>query len=511
VGAGLLFIVLSARLAQVAQSDAYASVAVDNALSSRHVPAPRGRILDIHGTVIADAHPALDLVIVPDEVRDAASLEVQLGVLVGIDARDRAHRALERGGNAPVLLARDLKPDALARVMGHKQHLLGTRVRSSQRRTYLHGNTASHLLGYLAESNVDDWAAGTAPGELVGRTGIEGRFEADLRGMPGESFRLIDSSGAPATGRGSWSQRLTTSAKEHHQPARAGSDVVLTLDMRIQLAAERAFAGNTGAAVLLDAHTGAVLAWVSGPDFDPDELAGGVPAERWMELGRSGVLIDRTHRSVRNPAEILDLVTAASALDNGVPPDFTVRCREHGHVDLWQSLALTCDSWTDAVGGDLGPQLLHTTAQQLGFGQATGVAVLAEQPGRAPQPGQTALATPLQLAVMTAAIANGGDRPTPWLVDRTINLDGIETPTERGPATATHLHPDVLAQLRGGMRTMSPAIAVDESGKVSADGQLYVAFAPSDAPEVALAVVTQSPGTAEPIGSAVLTAWQETR
>jgi penicillin-binding protein 2 len=331
---------------------------------------------------------------------------------------------------------------------------------------------------------------------------------------------------------------------------------------------------------MLDVHTGEVLAYASSPTYDPGALVRGVSRSQWRALRQDPArpLLDRNARGLYPPASTFKVVTAAAAIEAGIDPGFTVNCKGstmvgrrrfrcwkrggHGLVDLRRALMGSCDVWFYTVGLELGPDQMADIARRLGLGPPTGWQLNDERSGLVPSRdymlrrfgqgwtlGDTAsaaigqsitLATPLQLAVMTATVANGGQRPTPWVVARIIRPDG-STAKVGGPLPSADagLSPDSLAIVRDGMeavvmgekgtarrariaglpyagktgtaQVVSARLKRERPGPETEDHALFVAFAPLDAPQVAVAVVVEHAGSgsthAAPIARGMLETW----
>lgn len=565
------------------QHAAHLERSLDNALRSRTIDAPRGRVLDRAGRPLADARPAVDLVLRPVDVEDE---EVALLVLLdalGEEAVTRARHALSSTGlhrSRRHVVARDLDETTLARVSARLSSLAGFDLRAAQQRTYPFGNTAAHLLGFLGEVTAEDLLKRDPEryraGDLLGRQGIEARYEPVLAGAAGLALTAVDARGRPVQGTGPWRDRLQDAIALQRRTATAGGDLYLTLDLDVQRAAEDALTDYTGSAVMLDVHTGAVLAYATTPRFDPNELARGIDGNRWVELGQSGSLVDRASRGLYPPASTFKIVTAAAALEAGISKDHRETCSGgttvggrtfhcwkrggHGSLDLVGALEHSCDIWFYRAGLRVGPEALGDMARRLGLGAPTGFGLNGERAGLVPDPewlekrqerpwsgGDTAnasigqgtnLVTPLQLAVMTATVANGGQRVVPWVVDRAVSVEGA-TLHVGGPAPATNakLSMEVLDGLRRGMeavvstgtakrsqvdglpmagktgtaQTVSRATRLAHPGPENEDHALFIAFAPVDHPKVAVAVVLEHAGGgsahAAPVAQQMMEAW----
>jgi len=583
------FAVLGARLAwlQIGPGQAFAARALDNAIRVRRVTPPRGRILDRNGVVLAGTRATVALVVRPADVPDPVALRDALAPVLDAAAGERlddafASKGLER--HRAWVVHRDLDEPAQAWLAARRHLLPGTDLQAGETRTYPVGAEAAHLVGYLSEVGPSDLLRLDShryrSGDEVGRSGLERALEPWLAGVPGRSGRVVDALGRPVHGTGPWADLLQVERRAEQAPAVPGAEVHLTLDERVQHAAVEALDGRPGAAVMLDVHTGAILAYASSPAFDPAELVHGIDRARWKELtdNQTRPLLDRVVRGLYPPASTFKMVTAVAALNAGVPADFTVDCNGgyqvgrrrfhcwkhsgHGKVDLITAITQSYDTWFYAVGLQIGPDVIADAARRLGLGPATGFALNDERSGIVPSPttlenlyhqpwtiGDTAsaaigqgidLVTPLQLAVVTATVANGGNRVTPWVVDRVVAPDGA-TMQVGGPLPthSTGFDPKDLAEVRKGMeavvmgehgtarrsridglafagktgtaQVVSARVKHEHPGPATEDHALFVAFAPVDDPQVAVAVVLEHAGGgshyAAPVAKQILTAW----
>jgi len=505
-----IFLVLAGRLVQLqaAPSDALAATALSNALREQRVVPPRGRILDRHGMVLADARPTVDLVVRPAEVDDPEALLGLLEDVLDDSGREKFAEALAATGlerHRGWVLVRDMDPVSLARVASRRHLLPAVELRAGQIRTYPYGAEVAHLVGYISEVNRDDLLrlekTRYRSGDQVGRRGLEHSLEAQLRGGPGRTATIVDSLGRPVQPSGPWGASLERERHAREVPSEPGADVYTTLDYEVQHTAVEALDGRPGAAVMLDVHTGEVLAYASSPTYDPGELVRGLSRKRWRALGDDPTrpLLDRNARGLYPPASTFKVVTAVAAMEAGLDPGFTVDCKGstmvgrrrfrcwkhggHGRVDLRGAVMGSCDVWFYTVGLTLGPEALADAARKLGLGPPTGWGLNDERGGLVPSReymtrrfgqewtiGDTAsaaigqgitLVTPVQLAVMTATVASDGQRPTPWVVDRIVRPDG-STAKVGGPLPPADagLSPTSLAAVRGGME----AVVMDDHG-----------------------------------------------
>jgi len=345
--------------------------------------------------------------------------------------------------------------------------LPGINVRSSKARYYPGGVIAAHLLGYVNELTPAELETkkedGYRLGDITGRRGVERTFEEDLRGVDGTETVVVDSKGRPQEGR--LARELKGQFGER-APPRAGNRVVLSLDLDLQRAAEHAFTSTAGAVVVLDVHSGQVLAMTSTPTFNPNLVSGYFDPREKKRLDSMNELRPWRFRAIQDhfaPGSTFKVVTLLAGLHTHQSSDrdtavchgaFTLgstrfRCWKdagHGSVDAVTALARSCDVFFYQLGNRMGLNPIAEMGNQLGFGHKTGIPLDGESDGIMPNEawyraklaegytrgaavnasiGQGAVTvTPIQLAVAYAAIANGGTVYEPQIALRIEAFDG---------------------------------------------------------------------------------------
>jgi len=444
---------------QLVQHEYYHTRAEDNRIAIVPLPPQRGLIFDRNGVLLARNYSAYTLEIVPRKAGDIDGTIKMLSNLVTITSRDRSRFAkhLVEARNADSLPIRTrLSDEEVARFAVNRYRFPGVEIKARHFRQYPFGTTASHVLGYigriderdverLEELGVEANYRGT---EYIGKRGVEATYQQSLHGETGFEQVEID-----AAGRGIRSLSQT--------PARPGHNITLTLDIRLQEVAEAAFAGRRGALVALDPATGAVLAFVSVPGYDPNLFVDGIDWQSWKALNSSAdrPLNNRAIAGVYPPGSTFKPFMALAALTLGQrTPTSTIqdpgyfilgerRFRDshpggHGTVDLRKSIVVSSDVYYYQLAHDMGIEAIAGFMQQFGFGTRTGIDLEGEAAGVLPSPqwkmkrfarrdqqrwyaGETISIgigqgynayTPLQLAAATAAIANGGALYRPHVV-----------------------------------------------------------------------------------------------
>ncbi|HUY83014.1 MAG TPA: penicillin-binding protein 2 [Steroidobacteraceae bacterium] len=502
----MLLLTVAGRLfyLQVLRYAYYSELSQGNRIRIEPIPPSRGLILDRTGVILADNMPAYQLEVERDEVGSLEQLDESLQRLVKIgllEADDLpsimrtilSHRAYE---SVPIKL--ELTDQEMAVFALHRFEFDGFDVHTRLSRHYPFGPLAVQAIGYVAAIGPRDLAhidpalyAGTT---LIGKLGVERRYEGVLHGKPGFREVLVNAAGRPVTKEGSYRPKLKM------QLPVAGSDLVLSLDMRVQHIAEDALQGLRGAVVAIDPRNGDVIALASSPSFDPNEFARGLTDKEYaaLESDPNKPLINRALAGAYPPGSTAKPYYALAALHYGVmTPDQTIFCPGyfhlpgsshiyhcwkhggHGAISMVRAIAQSCDVYFYNVANRLGIDRMHHFLSEFGFGKPTGIDIPGERPGLMPSPqwkrhafkdpanqvwfpGETLivgigqgymLATPLQLAHAVATIAARGRAFVPRLVigirppgsKHVIALPPIPAPAVRG------LTPDQWAVIDAGM------------------------------------------------------------
>jgi penicillin-binding protein 2 len=452
---------------QIIEHTRWAAEAEKNITKVLRLPATRGVIRDSQGHVIADNRPSYNVFVTPsfmgeDEVKQISQLmeltEAQKQgfqkILDSVPDRRRSHL---------VQVFTDIRRDQYAALETHKRELPGTDVVAVPVRSYPYKSLGAHTLGFLNEVNADDLKTlagmGYGPGHFVGRAGIERAWESYLRGKDGEQRMIVDVRGQELDDSG----KRTHSKSSRREPV-PGLDLRLTLDMDMMRSVERAFRGHpSGAAVVVDVHTGRVRALFSKPGYDLNEMSGGLTSERSQELSDNPFrpLIDKTTYESYFPGSTFKPISAIAALQDKIlttaqhyecPGYYELgkrrfRCSHvHGDVDMRKAIAQSCNVYFYQLAEQVGIDRLQHFAQEFGLGQKTGIGINTEASGFVPTrrwyekrhhnryhlgftlntaigQGDTRV-TLIQLAMMYTAIANGGTLYVPQLVERVERPDG---------------------------------------------------------------------------------------
>ncbi len=492
--AGLLLLAGRLYRLQIARGDEYAAKSVANFVKEIRVKADRGIIKDRRGEILVDSRPSFDVFITPAFCeRCTEEVLPRLSGWLAWDEEQVKHveqllRAARRTAPfQPVPVQLDLNRDELDTLNAHKLELAGVDWPAVPHRNYRTGTVLPHVVGYMNEITQDELdrlnaqGEGYALGDFIGRRGVERFFERRLRGKDGSRKEVVNARGESIQ---ELSDLITGEATVSSTP---GDNVVLSIDMRLQAEAERAFPGTAGAVVAMEVRTGFILAMVSRPGFDPNVLTGRVTPAQLTALNKDPLqpMIFRPAQQHYSPGSTFKAVSMFAALESGsFNAHSSVSCAGgyhlgarvwrcwkpagHGYVDARRALRESCDTWFYRVGDTLGLDPIARMARSFGLGAPTGIAVLAEVPGIMPDtvyhdrvtPGgyTKGLAlnsvigqgdvnvTPLQLAMVYATIANGGHLYRPQLVRRLESPDG-RTLQEFQPELVRELDLDPGARL----------------------------------------------------------------
>ncbi|MEL7310545.1 MAG: penicillin-binding protein 2 [Pseudomonadota bacterium] len=580
---------VAARLTQlqVFEHETYSDLARGNRIRLEAAPPTRGLILDRNGNVLAQNLPAYQLEMIPEQVTDIEETLARLFALGLLDAeqeenlRDRIRRS---ASFKPVTLRSRMDDDAVARFALQRPYFPGVDIRARLVRDYPHGATAAHILGYvggLSESDlrrVDN--ANYAGTTQIGKTGIEATYESELHGSVGHREVVTNADG----------RALDFQTRDEPQP---GMHVYLTIDLELQRLAEKALEGRRGAIVAIEPSTGEVLAMASAPTFDPNGFARGMDSDTFRALQENldRPLFNRAVSGGYPPGSTIKPLLALGALDSGRTsvnrvinceghfslPGSTHRYRDwkpegHGLVDLTQAIAQSCDVYFYQLAQDMDIDLMHEYLVRFGLGENLGIEIPGEKAGLVPSrawkrerfrrradqvwfPGETVIAsigqgymtaTPLQLAHMTATIANLGVRVRPRLTHRledpltrdttarepellpavgnidanawqhTIEAMRAVLQSPQGSAFATGSGVDYTFAGKSGTAQVFSVAQEDKYDELELDERLkdhalFVAFAPIESPEIAISVIVENAesgsGVAAPIARQLADHW----
>lgn len=571
-----LFGLLAGRLWQLQVDDAsrYALLAEENRVNQRLIVPPRGRIFDRAGRVLARNVPSYRLRIVRENTPDMARTLHDLARLIPLDQPQideilktaRAQRAF-----VPVLVREGLSWDEVTIVAVHSPHLPGVVLDSTLLREYPHADVLAHVLGYVGpvspeEQKEDPDPLMRLPEFRIGKNGIEKAHDHLLRGRAGRSRIEVNAIGREIR-------------ELDRDDGISGTDLQLSLDAELQIFCyERLSSELSASAVVVDVHTGAVLALASVPSYDPAAFTGRLSHQQWKEWRDNPrtPLVNKSIRGQYPPGSTFKMMVALAALEAGlVTPSYDVFCggsvslgnarfhcwKHHGRVAMHEAIAQSCDVYFYDLARRVGVDGIAAMAKRFGLGSPLGLDLPGEQPGLVPtsqwkretlgepwQKGETLvigigqgymLATPLQLAIMTARLCNGGRAVTPWFyrdaaaeppaigsigvsqasLDHVLKGMSMVVNSQRGTAYRQRLNIEGVQMAgKSGTSQVRRITRAERAANLHKRKDrpwehrhhaLFVAFAPTDQPRYAVSVIVEhgqsGSGAAAPIVRDIMT------
>jgi penicillin-binding protein 2 len=486
---------------QIYQHRHYQTLAESNRIAIVPIVPNRGVITDRHGIVLAQSYSAYTLELTPSRIRNVDATIDELATLVDVQPRDRKRfkRLLEETKNFESLpLRTKLTDEEVARLAVNRYRFPGVEIKARLFRNYPFAELASHVIGYIGRINdkdverIEEWGetANYKGSDYIGKVGLEASYERELHGTTGVEEVEVDANG----------RAVRTLSRT---PPISGNNLKLSLDIRLQQAAEAAFGEHRGALVALDPSNGEVLALVSKPGFDPNLFVDGIDPANWEALNTSidKPLLNRPLRGAYPPGSTIKPFLALSALRSGkrtpgqaiFDPGFyqlagsAHRFRDdkpggHGYVDMAKSIIVSCDTYYYMLAGETDIDVTHDFLAQFGYGEESGIDIEGELKGVLPSrewkrkrfagstyreehrkwylgdsisagigQGYNAF-TPVQQAVAIATIANDGHTMWPHLVRSIENVRTGELRTiEPHETHAVDVKPEHLAFVKNAL------------------------------------------------------------
>ena len=563
----LLIAGLLARLGwlQIVEYAHFAGLSKENRVRLMALPPNRGLIYDRNGVVLAENRPTYHLELIPEQVEDIDATLQGLGEIVTISERNveqfqtamRTHRPFES-----ISLRTRLSEEEVARLAVNRHRFPGMDIVARLSRYYPQGSSTVHAIGYvgrISEKELNTIDVSNYRGSThIGKTGLEKYYEEELHGIVGQQNVEVNAEG-----------RILRVIDKI--PPIPGNNLVLNLDLEIQKTAEKALGDFAGAVIVMQPKTGAVLAFVSEPTYDPNLFVHGISVKDYKELreGDYKPLFNRALFGQYPPGSTLKPFVGLAAIDARVigykqdircigyytlPNDQDHRYRDwkkqgHGAMDLSGAIEQSCDVYFYEIANRLGINRMHDYLREFGFGDKTGIDLFGERSGLLPStewkrrvhnkiwyPGETLiagigqgymLATPLQLAVSTSALANKGRKVQPRLLKEMRDTSGEITAMAAPSSSIIELkqehhwqvmHKAMQDVLRGEWGTARATgwklkgydmagktgtaqvfgIAQDEEYDAETvamklrDHALFIAFAPLEDPEIVVAIVEEN-------------------
>src|SRR5437867_3641258 len=556
---GLLLVValLAIRLwhLQVREGQYYRDLSENNRTRSIVLEPARGLIYDRNGVLLANNVPSFSLYVTLEDVKDREDLTRKLMKLVRLGEVRRRKRLSARSTKLVQRKVKDrLTLREAALIESHRLDLPGVMIQAESQRNFPTGLTASHVIGYVGEVSADQLEQADYTdlhqGSIVGQYGVENTYDRFLRGRAGQ--KLIE---ADALGH----EKRTVSVEK----PRAGDDLYLTIDLRLQKLAEELLGDEAGAIVALDPKTGEVLALASRPAFDPNVLSRELTPKQWDEIvqheGRP--LNNRATQGQYPPGSVFKIAMAAAALETKtVEPSTQIRCAGgyqfgrrfyrdwkaggHGLMNVTEALVQSCDVFFYTAGQRMGIDSIASYAKLFGLGSPTGIELPSERLGIVPStdwkqkvrgeqwlPGETISAsigqgyvtvTPIQMASVTATVANNGVPVRPRLVKAVMDRATgrvLELPSV--PLSRLSIKPETLVIIRNALAGVvtegtarsahSSLVAIaGKTGTAQAtslrsgpeknipkkfrDHAWFVSYAPVESPRIAVTILVEHMG-----------------
>jgi penicillin-binding protein 2 len=555
----LMFGLLVVRLwyLQVVYGAYFRDLSENNRIRTVRTVPPRGTIYDRNEHVLVRNRPSFDVALI---LEDTPNVTETLKTLAEITGRDfqQLEKQLQSPGRGrhfePRIVMSDVSREELAKVKVNSYRLPGVIINTVPARAYPNGGLGAQVLGYAREINKAQLDAlqesgDYKTGDLIGQAGLEKQYEEELRGRSGYIQVEVDAMGHRRGELGIVNDQM-------------GDDLYLTIDADMQRAAEEGLAGHRGAAVAIDPRTGEVLVLASAPTFDLNIFSGKMDAQDWEQIAndKNKPLSNRAIGSKYPPGSTFKLFMAMAGLaSNKISPATELNCpgyywfggrpyrchlhSGHGAVNMEKAITVSCNVYFYQVGQLLGIEGIEKYTRPFGFGAQTGIALPGEDPGILPSeewkkqvrgerwyPGDTLPVsigqgymnvTPIQMAVATAALANGGTVFEPMLVKKIIDhqtgkvtqmlphavrnipfdksvfdtirkfaVDVVNSPRGTGKKAAI---PGIIVGGKTGTAQTS-ALGKESLGEKYKDHAWFISFAPAEDPKIAMAIIVENSG-----------------
>jgi penicillin-binding protein 2 len=553
---------------QIVKGSEFALLAENNRLRRIALPPTRGVVLDRRDEVLASTRPALNLVLVRDGLTDAEGQLKRLEGFLGIPyetLNSRLQAMRHRPTFEPLVIKEDVQLSDIAKVEARREWFPSVEIEQTALRDYPDGPAIAHAVGYVGEVNESQLAkiadGSLQQGDIVGKTGVEREYDEILRGRRGWRLQTVNSLGRPF------------GASQPGRDPTDGLPLHLTIDKRLQRKLVEALADEVGSGIFMDPHTGEVLALASTPGYDPNVFTAPVSRTTWTALisDPRHPLNDRAISSFYAPGSTFKVLMSVVGLETGaITPETTVSCSGsamiynrrfmcwkkggHGTVDVHRALVQSCNVFYYLLGRKVGIDAISKYAKMFGIGELSGIDIPGESRGNPPSaewkqrvhkeqwyPGDTIsvsigqgllAVTPVQMATMISAVANGGTLVRPHLARDTktevtklpvasgtlaLIRDALADVVEEGTATRAQLGPIHVAGKTGTAQVFKKSVGVDadKQPKDERDHAWFIGYAPAEKPEIAFAIVIEHGGhggtTAAPVARKVLEVFFEDR
>lgn len=532
---------------QIYKGEYYARRAEGNRIRLIPTMAPRGTFFDRNGENIITNRPGFTVSLLPLTEPVSPAVVERLSALLHVPQKDIQAKINAHVGFEPIRIKTDIDPKTLTIIEEQKALFPGVIIEIQAVRDYLYREQAAHLLGYVSEISDEELEAkkdeGYRTGDIVGKFGLERIYDKELRGINGGRQVEVDVTGKPVQVMG-------------QTEAIPGSDLVLTIDWKLQAATEKAvddqlrlIGCQAAAAVVMNPQTGEVLAMVSRPAFNPNLFVHGISEKEWKKINENPYfpLDNKAITGEYPPGSTFKIVTGTAALTEGVvtPTEQIYDSGEYmekgnasgevlGWLDFIGGLAHSDNVYFYILGHRLGIDRLEHYSRMFGLGEKTGINLPYEAEGLVASRAYKEdvlkeewyvsetldaaigqgfnLVTPLQAAMITSEIAADGRRYQPYLVQRIVGPDGKTVQTFQPKLLSTLDVPlSVIRLVQEGLRDVTkygtaagvfgPSFPVDIAGKTGTaenphgrDHGWFVAYGPFDNPSIVVAVIVENGG-----------------
>ncbi|MDI9641662.1 penicillin-binding protein 2 [Kamptonema cortianum] len=507
--------------------------------------APRGKILDRNGELLADVSPAIVIMVKPADVAANDQILPKLASILDVPVKklDRAVKQRWSKGGLPVPVYVGATVQQAARIAESGELLPGVSIRTLAMRRYANSKAAPHIMGWVSvpSDTIEERlkSEGLVPADYVGRDGIETSYERNLMGVPGSNSFAVDRRGRP----------LRSLASEEAIP---GDTLILSLDLRLQKLANELLEGRKGAIVMLDPRNGEVLTMASAPSYDLKTFEGGLTDDEveYLYQNKDRPMLKRAIAGRYPPGSTFKIVTAMAAFEAGKfnpssslsCPGYLqlgnrrIRCENHPPTSYSFNMAFTksCNTYFGNLARIVGDDLLRETTLKVGLGAPLGIDMIGESGGRVPDEehikkvhkrpwsvgdtvnvgiGQGDLeVTPLQMASLAGMVAMHGVQYRPHLVRaRWVAGDKAKVvPTDPSILRRFEASDSFWNQLQGAMRNVvvngtARAAAIESAAVAGKTGSAenpvsrrthawFVGYAPADNPQIAFAILVETAG-----------------
>jgi len=537
---GFFLLVAGLFYTQIIKGTYYYKLSEKNRIRLVPIKGPRGIIQDRNGKIIVENKLSLDVVVVPQELKDKEQAFARLSEILKVPEEELYAKYKKKylAPFAPITLASNIDKKTAMIIEEEKVWMPGVMVQPQPIRFYVDNGTCAHVIGFLSEISKEELHRlreyGYKMKDLVGKSGIEKTYDFYIRGEDGGKQLEVDNRGKIVRMLGS-------------KEPKVGKDITLTIDLDIQERAEELLRGYKGAVVVMNPNTGEVLALASYPDFDPNDFLNTDSRDKVVELIKSSQrpMLNRAIGGLYPPGSTFKIITATSALETkAITPYSTFTCngsfypgREgfkcwntdgHGPQDLSSGIAHSCNVYFFNVGRAAGPDNISKYATLFGLGKQTGIDLPGEKKGLVPSrlwrktktrknwyEGDTLnfsigqgdlLVTPIQMVSAVSCIANGGYAVQPFIIKKIDNVEATRVKMRKisiSDATIKSIKQAMIGTVEneggtGARAKIEGLTFAAKTGTAQARGgshAWYLGFAPANNPKVSFIVFLEHGGS----------------